>query len=385
MYFKFNQSNYCVNVDWLQYSVNLREAEPELLCPEGYRIELCQGNNIFEHRALVFDGRGSKVLTLLWKPYSKVIASNLMTVQVANEYLYLAGGAGIKWSMDIVQSIVDCTFNAVGRFDICIDYEASDRRLTFLKHLNSGHYYVQGKHEGASWWHETNSSNNHHHKQLHCMNWGSPHSEIKVKIYNKSREQGLVDNPNGQPDKPWIVQEWKLNDMDITKVWRLEFSMAGAGQLRYNNEPITLENLQDEEWIMNVFFDMYTHRYITRINQGKRAGHKNNDERVYLLNLPTRTNIISWASPKGKDYELPPAITLLRAMMRQIDNPAVMSVRTTFNDYASTILNIIDNYKLHGYFLRTYERDPQDYFDDLWNNVGMGIRHTTPSPRQLMD
>lgn len=384
MYFTYNQSKYCTNLDWLQYSVNLREAEPELLCPDGYRVEICQGNNIFEHRALVFDGRGAKFMTLLWKPYSKVLSPTLMTVQLANEYLYLSTGAGIKWSYEVLQEIVEYTFNAIGRFDVCIDFEGSERRMAFLNHLNSGHYYAQGKHEGAVWWHDTNSGTAHR-KQLHCLNWGSPKSEIKVKIYNKSREQGLIDNPNGQPDKPWIVQEWKLNEMDVTKVWRLEFSLAGAGQLRYKGEPISLENLQDEQWLMNVLFDMYHHRFVTRINQGRRYGHKNDDTRVYLMNLPSRPNILKWASPSERDYELPPAITLLRSMMRQIDNPAIMSARPTFSDYATTILNIIDNYKLHGYFLRTYERDPNDYFQELWENVGQGIRHTTPSPRILMD
>ena len=29
-------------------------------------------------------------------------------------------------------------------------------------------------------------------KQLHCLSFGSQKSEIKVKIYNKSREQGLL-------------------------------------------------------------------------------------------------------------------------------------------------------------------------------------------------
>lgn len=381
MYFTYNQNRYCVNIDWLQFSVHLKEAEPEIMCPDGYRLELCQGNNIFEHRALVFDGRGAKFMTLLWRPYSKVLPTNLMTCQVANEFLYMSG-MGIKWAFETLTQIVDCTFNAVGRLDICCDWEASERRIAFLNHLNSGHYYAQHKSEGACWWHERGD---YHKKELHCLNWGSPKSEIKVKIYNKSREQGLINNPAAQPDKPWIVEEWKQNEMNISKVWRLEFSLAGAGQLRYQGKPITLANVQDEEWLMNVFFDMYCHRFITRINAGKRSGHHNNDPRVYLLNLPARPNIIKWADPQGNDYELPAAITLLRSMMRQIDNPAIMAARPTFEDYANTICNIIRDYHLEGYFRRTYDMDSQTYFENLYTNVGGGIRHTTPSPARLMD
>lgn len=381
MYFTYQKNRYCVNCDWLQYSVHLRDPEPEIMCPDGLRIELCQGNNIFEHRALVFNASGSKYLTLLWKPFSKVLPANLMSVQVANEYLYL-GGQGVLWSFQDLQKIVECTFNAIGRLDICCDFEGSEERTRFLSHINSGHYYVQHKSEGSAWWHEVNDGRGTR-KQLHCLTWGSQKSEIKVKVYHKSREQGLINSD--QPEKPWIIQEWKLNGMDIHNVWRLEFSLSGAGQLRYKGEPIRLEHVADSQWLLDVLCELYHARFVTRIAQGRRTGHHNNDERIYLFPFPKHSAGIKWAEPKGRDYELPAAITLLRSMMRQVDNPAVMSAKPTFQDYAGTILNLIDNHKLHGYFVRTYERDPQEYFSELWQNVGQGIRYTTPSPAKLMD
>ncbi len=383
MYFVYQNNKYCVNCDWLQYSVHLREPEPEIICPDGYRIELCQGNNVFEHRAIVFDKRGAKYLTLLWKPYSKVLPANLMTVQVANEYLYLSGCAGAIWSFNDLQDIVDCTFNAIGRIDICCDFEGNESRTEFVNHLNSGHYYAQHKSEGSAWWHEVGTSENASKKQLHCLTWGSQKSEIKVKLYHKSREQGLIGG--NEPDKPWIVQQWRLNEMDIHNVWRLEFAMCGAGQLRYKGEALSLNQVASDQWLIDIFCELYHNRFVTRINQGRRNGHHNNDQRVYLIPMPTRGRSLKWADPKGQDYELPAAITLLRSMMRQIDNPAVMSNQPTFNDYATTIMNIIDNHKLHGYFIRTWETEPTEYFNKLWQNVGEGIRHTTPSPALLMD
>lgn len=382
MYFSYHDTKFCVNCDWLAFSVHLQEHEPEIMCPEGLRIELCQGNNVFEHRALVFDGRGAKYMTLLWKPYSKVLPANLMTCQVANEFLYLPAGQGIKWAYNDLRQIVDCTFNAVGRIDICIDFEASPERMDFIKHLNSGHYYAQHKSEGSTWWHEV-AEGDYKHKQLHCLTWGSTKSEIKVKLYHKSREQGLIGGD--QPEKPWIVDEWKEAGMDIHNVWRLEFSLSGAGQLRYKGQPITLDNVSDEQWLLNVLCELYNNRFVTRINQGKRQGHKNNDTRVYLFDLPPRAAGLKWAEPSGKDHEVPASITLLRSMMRQIDNPVVMSHRPTFEAYATTILQIVQDHKLSGYFLRTYEAEAEQYFTELWQNVGSGIRHCTPSPARLMD
>lgn len=382
MNFTYQQNKFCVNCDWLQYSVLTNTTNPEILCPDGLRIEICQGNNIFENRALVFDGRGAKYMTLLWKPYSKVLPPNLMTIQVANEFLYLPHGMGILWSFEDVQKIVDCTFNAIGRIDICIDFEGNEKRTEFLRHLNSGHYYVQHKSEGSVWWHEIKSGNTKR-KQLHCLTWGSPKSEIKVKIYHKSREQGLLEG--NQPEKPWIVNEWDEIGLDKRNVWRLEFSLCGAGQLRYHGEPIRLEQIADTQWLLDVMCECYCNRFVCRINQGKRSGHKNEDERVYLFALPPKPSELKWAEAKGQDHEIPASITLLRSMMRQIDNPVVMASKQTFSDYAGTILNIIQDHRLDGYFKRTYDQDPNTYFNELWQNVGQGIRHSTPSPARLMD
>lgn len=382
MFFTYNKEHYCVNCDWLQFSVLTQQTPPELVCPDGYRIEICQGNNIFQHRAMVFDSRGAKFLTLLWCPYSKVLPQNLMTCQVANEFLYIPGGFGFKWAWETLQTICDCTFNAIGRFDVCIDWEGNETRMEFLKHLNSGHYYAQRKSEGSTWWHETNDKG-HSRKQLHCLTWGSPKSEIKVKVYHKSREQGLLNGD--QPEKPWIVEEWKQAGLNVRNVWRLEFSLAGAGQLRYGGRPLDLDLICDESWLVSVLCELYHNRFVTRINQGKRNGHKNEDERVYLIDIPSSSKGLKWAEPKGDDYELPAAITLLRSMMRQIDNPIVMGHRPTFETYATAILDIIRDHKLDSYFLRTYEADANDYFNDLAANVGQGIRHCTPSPARLMD
>lgn len=383
MFFNYKESKFCVNCDWLSFSVHLREPEPEIICPDGLRIELCQGNNVFEHRAMVFLQNGAKYVTLLWKPYSKVLPTNLMTVQVANEFLYFAG-QGIKWAFDDLQKIVNCTFNAVSRLDICVDFESTAPRLEFLKHLNSGHYYVQAKSEGSTWWHEVNSAD-YKHKQLHCLTWGSPKSEIKVKIYHKSREQGILNNANTQPEKPWIIEEWKAAGMDIRNVWRLEFSLQGAGQLRYKGEPIKLENVQEEYWLLDVLCEMYDKRFVTRINQGRRNGHKNNDTRVWLFHLPPRAAGLKWADPKGKDYEVPASITLLRSLMRQVDNPVVMANRPTFEEYAYLIIHLVEAHKLDAYFLRTYNEECRTYFETLYENVGGGIRQCTPSPARLMD
>ena len=129
MYFTFNGSKFAINCDWLQYSVILNHTDPELRCPEGYRIELCQGTNVYQYRALVIDSAGRKELTLLWHPHSSSLNPLHMSVQVANEFLY---SGKIASSLDLVKEIVDCTFNSIGRFDVCCDFEANNTTLEFI-------------------------------------------------------------------------------------------------------------------------------------------------------------------------------------------------------------------------------------------------------------
>lgn len=376
----YQNNTYCINLDWLQFSVHLTSPEPEIICPDGYRIELCQGNNIFANRALVFDARGAKMLTLLWTPYSKVLPSNLMTCQVANEFLYL-DGQGIKWAWDTLQEIVDCTFNAIGRVDFCLDFQGSEQRTMFITNLATSRYYVQARKEGSNWWHELADGR----KQTHCLTWGSPKTEIKVKLYHKSREQGVLDGNADNAEKPWIVREWQAAQMDITNVWRLEFSLQGVGQLRWNGQPITLDNLMDTAWISQVYCELYANRYITRENKGRRKGHKNEDPRVTLFPLPLRASHLKWQDAKLEHHDLPAAITLLRSLMRQIDNPAVVASRQVFDYYASTITNVIRDYALEGYFRRTWEDSSTNYFANLWQDVGQGLHTTIASPTRLMD
>lgn len=374
----YKNENYCINLDWLQFSVHLTSRTPEILCPEGYRLELCQGNNVFENRALVFNSSGEKVLTLLWTPYSSVLPQNLMTCQVANEYLYY-NGKGITWAWDLLQQIVDCTFNAIGRVDFCIDFQGNEDRTRFITNLATNKYYVQARKEGSTWWHELADGR----KQTHCLTWGSPKTEIKVKIYHKSREQGVMDGDPDKAAKPYIIQEWQDAKLDITNVWRLEFSLNGVGQLRWNGQPITLEKLSEPAWVMQVLCELYANRFVTRDNKGRRKGHKNEDPRVWLIPLPARASHLSWQDSKIEHKDLPAAITLLRSMMRQIDNPAVVASKPIFEYYANTIANIIRDYALEGYFRRTWQKDSLTYFSTMYDQVGAGVHETIASPQRL--
>ena len=379
MYFAYKGDNFAINCDWLQYSVMLYNQEPELRCPDNYRVELCQGNNVFKHRALVYDNHGRKVVTLLWCPYSSTLPPLVMTVQVANEFLY---NGNIMSSLPLVKQIVDCVFNSIGRFDICCDFSMTDRRLQMVKHLNSGHYYVERKTEGSVFWHEVEIKG-HKHKQTHCISWGSKTSEIKVKLYNKSRELGLLGN--GEPEKPWIIDEWKNAGIDKLNAWRLEFSLKSNGQLRWKDVPILLDNVSSPSWQSRVFFDLYYSRFVTRINQGRKKGHHNMDERVFLMDLPKDGEKLKWQASLSRDMESQPAVKLLRSLMRNFENEALIANKALVKTYTNTILDVVTTHGLEEYFERAFQTNAVDFLNAIEANSGTGVNMQNVSISKLIN
>ncbi|MBR5647973.1 hypothetical protein IKW73_03555 [Candidatus Saccharibacteria bacterium] len=385
MFFTHNSNPYCINCDWLQFSVKLPNLRGEFKAPRGYRLEVNQGNNIFRKRAILFDHNGIKYLTLLWDPYSRVLDPSIMTVQVANQSLYTGG---IRHAWRLLQYITPCTFNSMGRIDICCDFEISQKRLDFIKHLNSGHYYVERKKEGSTFWHEANK-NNVPVKQLHCLSWGSKTTEIKVKLYHKSREQGLLSDitvdkdgviHEPEPEKPWIVNEWRENEMDVQNIWRLEFSLSGAGQLEYEGEKITLDQVADPNWLIGVFIDLYQKRFVVRVNQGRRAGHKNLDRRVFLIDLPGTGLEVHWKEYEDRSDFVDPAVSLLRSMMASLESPTILASVSNYEKYKAAILQIIASCNLYSYFCKTFNETPKSYFDHFSQSVGCGVFEREVSP-----
>lgn len=374
MYFNYLDTAYCVNCDWLQYNVLLTETEtPELICPDGFRLELLPGNNVYKYRAILTRCcDGAKFLTLLWEPYSKLLTSNLMSVQVANYVLY---NGGIHLADSLLHEIVDCAFKSLGRVDICCDFETRRRELMRIRQLWSGDAYVCRKSEGSAFWHTSNDGDG---RFPHCLSWGAKTSEIRVKCYNKSREIGVL--PNGScTDKPYILAEWETAGMDVQHIWRLEFSLQSSGQLRWNGRPLTIDDVADCGFLWRMFSNLYTHRFDCRLNAGRRDGHKNGDPRFDLLRLPTSPDALRWKSPDPERLAPNETITLLRRMVASLDFAILQSSREVYESVADVILRLCDDCKVYNYFRQYYGDEPLNWLHARYETVGEGIVSDVPN------
>lgn len=365
------------NVDWLQFSVLTRSADDlELVCPEGFRLEVLPGNNIFRNRAILWRLDGLKMFTILWSPYSRLLKPNLMTCQVSNYVLYKSG---IKMCFNLLQQVCECEFNSMGRLDICLDFEVSDYEMMFIRKLWTGEFYVQRKSEGAVWWHATDKVGG---RFCHCLNWGSCSSEIKVKLYNKSHELGLDVSQGTSSEKPWISDEWKLAGIDVQKVWRLEFSMVGSGGLLWKQRTISLDDVTNPDWIWAVFSSLYWSRFRCRKAGRGLVGHKNMDDVVVLLCLPPVGVRLEWKSNGDDETATSEQIATLRRLVGTLDMPAVRANDSLFDSIAGSILTICNCKGLHGYFGRVYGMEVEDWLQAQATTTGGGIHDSIPDIKE---
>lgn len=363
----YKSKKYVINYDWCSFSVKFENEYAQLKAPQGYRLELYDGNNIYKHRAILLDTSGRKLFTILWFPHSSILDKRIASVQISNEYLYACEE---QMCLNLLYQVVPCTFNSFSRIDIAIDFEMSNKLMGITRKLHNGAMYIEGKRNGADWWHEGYFKGKKQ-KVPHCLNWGATSSKIKVKLYNKSREQHQ-DIEGGVAEKQYIVDKWKVLGMNVTKVWRLEFSIQSTGSMEWNKKPITWDNYFSSEWMWDVLCTLYTSRFVVRKKMGKKKGHHNDDEIVQYLNLPSQMPKLT-AKQNDLPQESNAMISALRRMMKELEEPTTMANDAIFSRVVDTIESIIKEGNLYAYFNRITGTGLDEYVCRLYSSVGMGV------------
>lgn len=339
--------SYLPNLDWLAFSYRLNMTVAEELsgavewsCPEGMRIELLPGTNVYKQRCIVYDWNGDKCLTLLAIPYSSIIDKRIALVEVANQWLYS------RWwdIVDLLPKLHAGTINTLSRVDICVDFPASLRQAKIIEQLYSGEIYVQGKHEGSCFWDATFTSNGYDRKP-NCMSWGGKKSVVKWKLYNKSKEihewQGKVQVAT----KPYIVEEWHRAGWSEWGVWRLEVSLLDAGQFVWDGFPLDNAMLQSYDRIEQIFRGLYDKRFVQRLNEGH--ADRSNDERVYLLRMGSHKRLRK-REPLGEATS-PEGLSQLRSLLKQLSKPSTLMNEVVFGALATAATAVADEFHLHSY------------------------------------
>lgn len=357
MILKCKNYNLVVNRDWLQFSGQLKLAkgesitDPEVMCPDGYRMEILSGTNVFNYRATIHDMRGTKVLTVLWSPKARWLNRRMIMFEVANQMLY---DCELNRLLDLTYEIHDYTFLCISRLDLCCDFDVTKRQRQVITKLYKGKCYVASKGEGSVFW-----SKNADEIYPHCLSYGSKKSDFKWKLYNKSKELGIGTQT---PDKTYIWEEWQAAGMNITNVWRLEVSITKGSGFKVETHSLDLQDALSDAYMLGIYADLLKKRFIVRKSQGHTR--KSNDEEIDFLGFPDIAKNTSTIKYESKSTD-PQVGTIINKMCDVLESNEVQSSPMLFKQMSVTLMGMVAKYNLTSYFFQSKGMSVQSYLRTL--------------------
>lgn len=356
----------CVNCDWLSFSARFKPNEA-ISAPSGFRWEQYPGTNIYRERWILYDSSGAKVMTICAVPYSSVIPEDLCLCQIANPFLY---SPSPSWLLGLLSSFRCAVYHGLSRWDVCCDFCPSDAEYKTIRKLTSGAQYVAGKSEGSLFWH-SESYKGTEVRMAHCLSWGCHTSALKVKLYNKSLE---IDAAHSDLcHKPWILSEWDCHLPDVTKVWRLEFSLTDANQFAIDERRLSFGDALSADVLCRFFAEVKRKRFVVRMNQGRRSGHKNLDEIVPFLPFDMDGISICRADAMSERSALDDERQLARRLVMSMDMPSVLMDSMLYQNLRSSLLMLCESPLVCSYVDKLVGGSAADWIARLDSSVGDGV------------
>lgn len=337
--------------------------EPVLSCPQGLTMVEYPGTNMFKKRAILYDGNGDKVITLLWLPHSSIIDARNMLVEVANPLLYNNKYLHLP---DLLQSIHTNTWVSLSRLDLATDFQPTIVQSQVIDMLQQGSVYVQGKQDGTMW-HHYNLAAKYVTREPHQLAWGHKSSQIKWKLYNKTKEI-FETTPTGRTwcNKPYIADMWRRNGFNPQlETWRVECSIMGSGQLQWHEKRLDWETINHPDTFTALFYDLYSTRMKMRLNEGHE--NKRYDHEVEFLQVPEQTTSrIQRAIPSEEKSRVTFAATI-RALVKELDRPEVRISAPIHQPLLSSLDTIVRAAQLDGYFSKVTGKHLEEWIDAYKN------------------
>lgn len=365
-----------INLDWLAFSIKLIPSPIEKdthswvmndISEFGFRLVEFTGNNVYKRRCIIYNSEGEKLVTFLFDPYSKVIPYDSCLVEVANKWLYSSNVSfdntkysehNLQWVTDIMTWVHPYVISNMSRIDICADFECTPYQYDIIKGLAANRIYVQKYREG-SMFHDYNTKTCA--RLPKCLSWGSKRSNVKWKLYHKSKEvfewvkEG--DKCVKYCHKPYIVDQWHStwdtanHTLNEDNVWRLEVSISPAEKYQFHEKTISYADVINQFYIDDLFLSLYMNRFVCRRNEG----HKDhtNDTRVFLFGNQGLTDRMR-VKPPLTSREVQEYVSCLRAAMSQRSKVEVQLNTQMMHLWTTAAIECVRIGHLEGYFQNTY-------------------------------
>lgn len=352
-----------LNTDWMAVSILLDDDVKR--APKGHVWKLYEnGTNVWSHRRVLYNDRGDKVCTLLSKPKSKLIDPRAALLEVANEWLY--HGIGVRNVVDMVNSVCPHVIRGMSRCDLCFDFVPTDEQVEIIEGLANGNYYVSGKRSGSGFWSMNNDDympNVWRGRRIpHCISWGHKTSDVKWKLYYKTKE--LRDAAGGMGfEKPYIVDMWRLSGFDVDNVWRLEVSVKGCNNITWNGQPFTFFS-----WgyhTKQIAMAFYNSRFQIRKNEGHKD--KSNDTLIEFLPIET-AEVVRCRTHEGEKTHSS-RLGLLRSLLKALETDEVLLDETSRINCIEHVSKIVKADGLKNYFKGMVGMALEDYVTEVNNRA----------------
>ena len=339
-----------LSLDWLSLSLVLHR--PITHCPDGHRWAYYSPTNVWASRWVLYNDYGDKIFTILSQPRSGTIEADRALLEIANEWLY--HGLGVSGVLRLFDQCFETSDNGVGyvitgisRVDLAADFTPTIDQHDVIVGLNNTSLRVAGKQNGSGFWSTVRSPRLHPMWAGYCphdMNWGHKTSDVKWKLYYKSKE--LQDDAGGLGwSKPYIVDMWREVGLDESNVWRLEVSIKNCNRFDFKGEKLSFKRL------MNAGSDLFQALYTSRFTIQRNEGHKDksNDEVVQFLDVGALRGAFKVRREEHL-VEHNSVLTLLRHLINDAMTEQVVIGDIAREALIGSITQIVDGYGLHPYF-----------------------------------
>lgn len=267
------------NIDWLCVSglckIDLFNRVMERIAGTGdarglYRITFPKRDYSTAQFREVYD------VTLNFSPVAEICRTPVMPtidpatvlIRIKNRYLYQYAEfddtrCDYTDILNIIIESLGITNVKLSRLDVCVDMFKTDSDILFpeyLRQIAGGELRKVSRCYGSFFFEARNGV-----ATYHCMNIGSKHSDVTLKVYNKTKEM------SDETYKPYIYEAWcsyfgfdRLRDVNV---WRVELSFTGKSLSQFDTD--TGEILTVDSGIRNVALLLFTY-YIKRFADFRR-------------------------------------------------------------------------------------------------------------------
>lgn len=349
-------------IDWLGLSLGMSDVPKPI--PGHVWVE-CSSTKVWRKRRILYTEDGDRVCTLLSEPIASILAADAALLEIDNQWLYHGGGTDVI--LERLSESVFYTIRGISRLDLAVDFVPTDSQTDVILGLSSKKYRVAGKQNGSEF-----TSVNRNSMLADCwlgkviphqQSWGHKTSSIKWKLYYKTKE--LLDAGGGKfMMKPYIVDQWRLNGMDIRNVWRLEVSMQHLNDYTLYGSRISLDDVRESR--AQLFISMYNSRFKVQANEGH--ADKSNDRVVPFLPLQGGLREVGRAESR-RIAERNGRITLLRHLVASLDDEQVLLDTVSRRAVFDHIVSIVRRDGLQNYFRMMVGQYLDDWIESKENYV----------------